>query len=73
MAKSTGNAYTLADVEARGFDPMALRYFYTTAHYRSRINFTFSRPARRAQTGLRPAAPGCCWPPLEARARRVAA
>jgi cysteinyl-tRNA synthetase len=51
MAKSTGNAYTLADVTARGFEPMALRYFYTTAHYRSRINFTFSA-LRAAETGL---------------------
>lgn len=41
MAKSTGNAYTRADVVARGFDPLALRYFYTTALYSSRINFTF--------------------------------
>jgi cysteinyl-tRNA synthetase len=52
MAKSTGNAYTLADVEARGFEPLALRYFFTTAKYRSRINFTF-RALRSAQTSLR--------------------
>jgi cysteinyl-tRNA synthetase len=51
MAKSTGNAYTLAEVMARGFEPMALRYFYTTAHYRSRINFTFTA-LRSAQTAL---------------------
>lgn len=51
MAKSTGNSYTLADVEARGFEPLALRYFFTTAKYRSRINFTF-RALRAAQTGL---------------------
>jgi cysteinyl-tRNA synthetase len=51
MAKSTGNAYTLADVEARGFEPLALRYFFTTAKYRSRINFTF-RALRAAQTAL---------------------
>jgi cysteinyl-tRNA synthetase len=51
MAKSTGNAYTRTDVEARSFDPMALRYFYTTAHYRSRINFTFTA-LKAAQTAL---------------------
>jgi len=51
MAKSTGNAYTLADIEARGFDPLALRYFYTTALYRSRINFTFTA-LDAAQTAL---------------------
>lgn len=52
MAKSTGNTYTLSDSEARGFEPMALRYLFATVHYRSRINFTFSA-LRAAQTGLR--------------------
>ncbi len=51
MAKSTGNAYTRSEIEARGFDPMALRYFYTTALYRSRLNFTF-RALQAAQTSL---------------------
>jgi len=51
MAKSTGNAYTCSEIEARGFDPMALRYFYTTALYRSRLNFTF-RALQAAQTTL---------------------
>ncbi|TMD44432.1 MAG: glycosyltransferase [Chloroflexi bacterium] len=51
MAKSTGNAYTCEEIEARGFDPMALRYFYTTALYRSRLNFTF-RALQAAQTAL---------------------
>src|SRR5579875_409466 len=51
MAKSTGNDYNRADIEARGFDPLALRYFYTTALYRSRLNFTF-RALQAAQTSL---------------------
>ncbi len=51
MAKSTGNAYTRADVEARGFEPLALRYLFATVHYRSRLNFTFSA-LRAAQTAL---------------------
>jgi cysteinyl-tRNA synthetase len=51
MAKSTGNAYTRSDIEARGFDALALRYFYTTALYRSRLNFTF-RALQAAQTSL---------------------
>src|SRR5579864_8479506 len=51
MAKSTGNAYTCSEIEARGFDPMALRYFYTTALYRSRVNFTF-RTLQAAQVSL---------------------
>ena len=51
MAKSTGNAYTRADVEARGFEPMALRFLFATIRYRSRLNFTFSS-LRAAQTAL---------------------
>jgi cysteinyl-tRNA synthetase len=52
MAKSTGNVYMLSDIEARGFDPMALRYLFATVHYRSRNNFTFGA-LRAAQIGLR--------------------
>ncbi len=52
MAKSSGNAYTLEDIQARGFDPLALRFLYCMAHYRSQINFTFSA-LRSAQTALR--------------------
>ena len=51
MAKSTGNAYTCSEIEARGFDPLSLRYFYTTALYRSRLNFTF-RALQAAETAL---------------------
>jgi cysteinyl-tRNA synthetase len=29
------------DIEHKGFEPMALRYFYLTAHYRSTLNFTW--------------------------------
>jgi cysteinyl-tRNA synthetase len=42
MAKSTGNAYTLADIEKRGYDPLAFRYLCLGAHYRSRLNFTMT-------------------------------
>jgi cysteinyl-tRNA synthetase len=51
MAKSTGNAYTRTEIEARGFHPLALRYFYTTALYRARLNFTF-QALQAAQTAL---------------------
>src|SRR5262249_2197919 len=51
MAKSTGNAYTLSDIQGRGFEPLTLRYFFTLAKYRSRINFTFGA-LRSAATGL---------------------
>ena len=41
MGKSLGNAYKLSDVVDRGFDPLALRYFFLSAHYRSKLNFTW--------------------------------
>lgn len=41
MSKSLGNFYTIEDVVQKGVDPMALRYFYLTAHYRSELNFTW--------------------------------
>lgn len=42
MSKSLKNFYTLADLEEQGFDPRSLRYLYLTAHYRDKLNFTFS-------------------------------
>jgi cysteinyl-tRNA synthetase len=41
MGKSLGNAYRLADLAAKGFSPMDLRYFYLTGHYRKQLNFTW--------------------------------
>ena len=41
MGKSLGNAYMIQDVEARGFSPLSLRYFYLTGHYRKALNFTW--------------------------------
>jgi cysteinyl-tRNA synthetase len=41
MGKSLGNAYTLHDLSERSFDPLDLRYFYLTGHYRKQINFTW--------------------------------
>ena len=52
MAKSTGNAYTLSDLLVLNFEPVAFRYLCLTAHYRARLNFTFTS-LRAAQTGLR--------------------
>lgn len=51
MSKSTRNDYRLVDLMARGFDPIALRYLYATAHYRARLNFTFDA-LRAAQHAL---------------------
>ena len=52
MAKSTGNAYTLADLLRLEFEPLAFRYLCLTTHYRARLNFTFTS-LRAAQSGLR--------------------
>lgn len=41
MGKSLGNAYTVADIESRGYEALALRYFYLTGHYRKQLNFTW--------------------------------
>jgi len=41
MAKSLKNFYRVEDIKKKGFDPLALRYLFLTAHYRSRMNFTW--------------------------------
>ena len=41
MSKSKGNIYNMNDIESKGFDPLAVRYLFLTAHYRSKINFTW--------------------------------
>jgi len=41
MAKSEGNFYTLDDIEAKGFSPLAYRYFLLMAHYRTPVNFSW--------------------------------
>lgn len=52
MSKSSGNGYTVADLENRGFEPLALRYFYLGAHYRQVQNFTFDA-LQAAQNALK--------------------
>jgi cysteinyl-tRNA synthetase len=41
MSKSLNNLYTVSDLEEKGIDPLALRYFYMMAHYRTSLNFTW--------------------------------
>ena len=55
MAKSAGNEFTLANLEQRGFDPLAFRYLCLTVKYRNRLNFTFSalKASQKALTRLR--------------------
>lgn len=41
MSKSLNNFYTTKDIEEKGFDSLALRYLYLTAHYKDPLNFTW--------------------------------
>jgi cysteinyl-tRNA synthetase len=49
MAKSSGKLFTLDDLQERGVRPSAVRYLFLTAHYRSRLNFTFEGLAAAAE------------------------
>jgi cysteinyl-tRNA synthetase len=52
MSKSLGNFYTLTDVKAKGFEPLALRYLFLTGQYRVSQNFTWES-LQNAQQGYR--------------------
>ena len=41
MSKRLGNYYTLRDLLAKGYDPIAIRYLLMSTHYRQQFNFTF--------------------------------
>ena len=41
MAKSEGTGYSLSEIKEKGFNPLSLRYLFLTAHYRSKLNFTW--------------------------------
>ena len=41
MSKSLGNLYTLDELTAKGFSPMAVRYALLAGHPRKQLNFTF--------------------------------
>jgi len=51
MAKSAGTFIRLADVTARGVEPLAFRYLCLNTHYRQKLNFSWEALAA-AQTGL---------------------
>jgi cysteinyl-tRNA synthetase len=40
MSKSLGNFYTLRDLLEQGYEPMAIRHQFLTAHYRHQLDFT---------------------------------
>lgn len=51
MAKSQGTGFSVSQVVEKGYIPLALRYFYLTANYRTRQNFTWEALSG-AQTAL---------------------
>ena len=55
MSKSLGNFLRLTDIEKKGFEPLAVRYLFLTAHYRSIMNFEWPalEGAQKTLTRLR--------------------
>lgn len=55
MSKSKSNFYRLDDLEKRGYSPLSFRYQCLSAHYRTRLNFTWEGigAAQNALTSLR--------------------
>ncbi len=41
MSKSLGNDFTFRDLQARGFNPTAMRYLFFSVPYDKQLNFTF--------------------------------
>ncbi|MCL2060956.1 MAG: cysteine--tRNA ligase, partial [Oscillospiraceae bacterium] len=41
MSKSLKNAYLISDLRAKGYAPLAYRYFCLNGHYSSKLNFTW--------------------------------
>ncbi|NIT36075.1 MAG: cysteine--tRNA ligase [candidate division Zixibacteria bacterium] len=41
MSKSLGSYFTLQDLLAKGYDPLAIRYLLLSTHYRRQLNLTF--------------------------------
>ena len=61
MSKSLGNVYTVEALMARGYPPLAFRYFCMNTHYRNKLNFTFTGldAAKTAYSRLRSAISAC--------------
>jgi cysteinyl-tRNA synthetase len=55
MAKSTGNVFTIADIEDRGHDPLAFRFLCLQTRYRSMMDFRWDalEAADRTLTRIR--------------------
>lgn len=51
MSKSLKNVYTISDLENKGIEALAYRYFTYSAHYRTKLNFTWEA-IKSAQVAL---------------------
>src|SRR5829696_7670428 len=67
MAKSAGNIERIADVAARGLDPLAVRYLFLTSRYRHKLEYTDESLAAAAAglTSLRAGLTGLGAAPAE--------
>jgi cysteinyl-tRNA synthetase len=52
MARSVGNVIRVTDLPSKGFQPLDFRYLALTAHYRSKLDFTYEA-MQAAAAGLR--------------------
>ena len=50
MSKSKGNYYTFRDLTAKGYSPVAIRYFLLSVPYNKQLNFTFDALAGAEKT-----------------------
>jgi cysteinyl-tRNA synthetase len=50
MSKSKGNYYTFRDLAAKGYSPIAIRYFLLSVPYNKQLNFTFEALSGAAKT-----------------------
>jgi len=62
MAKSAGNFYDLDEVRARGHAPLAVRYLFLQARYRTQLNFTWEALAGAERALERLRARVATWP-----------
>jgi cysteinyl-tRNA synthetase len=55
MSKSKGNYFTFRDITAKGYSPVAVRYFLLSVPYSKQLNFTFDAlsGAEKTVAGLR--------------------
>lgn len=53
VSKSLGNIVTLDDIARKGIEPLALRYLFLQAHYRTPLSFSFDSLEASAEALLR--------------------